>query len=46
MTAQMQAWVTVAGLTLDFLGFVLLLREWWLAFFSEAAQLADRKSVV
>lgn len=40
MTAQMQAWLTVFGLMLDFLGFVLLLREWWLAFFSEAAQLA------
>ena len=45
MTAQMQAWLTVFGQTLDFLGFVLLLREWWLAFFSEAAQLAYEESL-
>jgi hypothetical protein len=40
MPAALQAWLTVAGLTLDFLGFCLLLREWWMAFFSESAQLA------
>jgi hypothetical protein len=34
-----QAWMTVAGLSLDFLGFCLLLREWWLAFFSEKSQM-------
>jgi len=39
-----QNWITVAGLGLDLLGFVLLLREWWLAFFHEAAMLeADRR---
>ena len=34
-----QQWLTVAGLALDFLGFCLLLREWWLAFFNENRQL-------
>jgi ferric-dicitrate binding protein FerR (iron transport regulator) len=34
-----QNWITVAGLGLDLLGFVLLLREWWLAFFHETAVL-------
>jgi hypothetical protein len=38
--AASQAWLTVAGLSLDFFGFCLLLREWWMAFFSEASQLA------
>jgi hypothetical protein len=39
-----QTWVTVAGLGLDLLGFVLLLREWWLAFFHETAVLeAERR---
>ena len=43
--AASQAWVTVAGLSLDFLGFCLLLREWWLAFFSEASQLASEEAL-
>ena len=43
--AASQAWLTVAGLTLDFLGFCLLLREWWLAFFSEAAQLGHEEAL-
>ena len=30
-----QQWLTVLGLALDFAGFMLLLREWWLAFFNE-----------
>ncbi len=34
-----QAWVNVIGLGLDFLGFCLLLREWWLAVFNEDLQL-------
>ena len=34
-----QQWVTVLGLVLDFAGFALLLREWWLAFFNEARQI-------
>jgi hypothetical protein len=34
-----QPWVTVLGLVLDFLGFMLLLREWWLAFFNERRQM-------
>jgi hypothetical protein len=34
-----QQWLNVLGLALDFLGFMLLLREWWLAFFSERRQI-------
>ena len=34
-----QQWVNVLGLALDFLGFMLLLREWWLAFFNERRQM-------
>lgn len=34
-----QQWLTVLGLALDFVGFCLLLREWWLAFYSEGAQM-------
>ena len=34
-----QQWLTVLGLALDFLGFMLLLREWWLAFFNEDRQM-------
>lgn len=43
MTSELQSWLTVLGLTLDFAGFCLLLREWWLAFFSERAQLAQEE---
>jgi len=32
-----QQWLTVLGL--DFVGFMLLLREWWLAFFNESRQM-------
>jgi len=35
-----QQWITVVGLALDTSGFLLLLREWWLAFFNEARQIA------
>ena len=38
-----QAWLTATGLALDFLGFCLLLREWWIAFFSEHAQMAHEE---
>jgi hypothetical protein len=34
-----QQWLTVLGLALDFAGFALLLREWWLAFFNEGRQI-------
>jgi len=34
-----QQWLTVVGLSLDFTGFMLLLREWWLAFFNEERQI-------
>ena len=34
-----QQWLTVVGLGLDFVGFMLLLREWWLAFFNESRQM-------
>jgi hypothetical protein len=35
-----QQWLTTVGIALDFAGFMLLLREWWLAFFNEARQIA------
>jgi hypothetical protein len=34
-----QPWITVLGLALDFAGFMMLLREWWLAFFNEERQI-------
>jgi hypothetical protein len=34
-----QQWLTVLGLVLDFTGFMLVLREWWLAFFNEQRQI-------
>ena len=41
-----QQWLTVLGLAADFLGFCLLLREWWLAFFHDSSelQLAQRRA--
>jgi hypothetical protein len=45
MIPQTQAWLTVLGLSLDFLGFVLLLREWWIGFFSEKAQMAYEEAL-
>ena len=36
---MMQQWLTVLGVALDFAGFALLLREWWLAFFNEGRQM-------
>jgi hypothetical protein len=37
---MLQDWLQVAGIGIDLLGFVLLLREWWLAFFHESQSLA------
>ena len=34
-----QQWLTVTGIALDFAGFAMLLREWWLAFFNEGRQM-------
>jgi hypothetical protein len=34
-----QQWLTTLGIALDFAGFMLLLREWWLAFFNEERQI-------
>ncbi|HEX5958589.1 MAG TPA: hypothetical protein VFY92_08030 [Hyphomicrobiaceae bacterium] len=34
-----QQWLNVSGIGLDFAGFMLLLREWWLAFFNEGRQM-------
>ncbi len=45
MDPTTQSWLTVTGLTLDFFGFVLLLREWWIAFLSEKSLLAHEESL-
>jgi hypothetical protein len=37
---MLQDWLQVAGIAIDLAGFVLLLREWWLAFFHESATIA------
>ncbi len=34
-----QQWLTIVGIALDFAGFAMLLREWWLAFFNEGRQM-------
>lgn len=39
----LQTWLTVAGLALDFIGFCLLLREWWIAFLSEKSLMAHEE---
>jgi hypothetical protein len=36
---MIQQWMTVAGIGVDFAGFAMLLREWWLAFFNEGRQM-------
>lgn len=36
---MVQSWFSVAGIAIDLVGFILLLREWWLAFFHESAAL-------
>jgi hypothetical protein len=39
-----QAWLSAAGIGIDLVGFVLLLREWWLAFFHESSMIeAERQ---
>jgi hypothetical protein len=39
-----QNWLSVAGIGIDLLGFLLLLREWWLAFFHESSTIeAERQ---
>jgi hypothetical protein len=43
MNQSLQAWLTVSGLTIDFLGFCLLLREWWIAFLSEQSMMAHEE---
>lgn len=40
---MVQSWVSVAGISIDLVGFLLLLREWWLAFFHETAVLNDQQ---
>jgi hypothetical protein len=40
-----QAWINVIGLGLDFFGFCLLLREWWLAVFNEDLQIKMEESL-
>jgi hypothetical protein len=41
--AAVQGWISVAGIALDLLGFILLLREWWIAFFHENAALEHQQ---
>ncbi len=36
----MQIWLTLTGIGMDFFGFCILLREWWIAMYSERAELA------
>lgn len=45
MDQNTQDWLTVVGLILDFAGFMLLLREWWIAFLSEAALMAHEEQL-
>ena len=45
MTTVSQAWMTVTGLTLDFLGFCLLLREWWIAFLTEKSLMVHEEQL-
>lgn len=45
MDTVLQAWLTVVGLALDFLGFMLLLREWWIAFLSERSIMAHEENL-
>jgi hypothetical protein len=40
-----QQWITVLGLVLDFCGFALLLREWWVAFFNEQHQIGMQEQL-
>ncbi len=38
-----QSWLTVAGVTIDLIGFCILLGEWWIAFFNEGNQLGFQR---
>jgi formate/nitrite transporter FocA (FNT family) len=38
-----QQWLSVAGIALDGAGFVILLFEWWMAFFNEERQLGFQR---
>jgi hypothetical protein len=40
---MLQNWLSVAGIAIDLTGFLLLLREWWLAFFHETTMLGDQE---
>jgi hypothetical protein len=37
---MLQSWLSATGIAIDLAGFLLLLREWWLAFFHESATIA------
>lgn len=45
MNVLNQAWLTATGFGLDFLGFCLLLREWWIAFLSDHAHMAHEETL-
>jgi hypothetical protein len=40
-----QQWLSVVGIALDAAGFVILLFEWWLAFFNEERQLGFQRQL-
>lgn len=40
-----QTLLNLAGIGLDFIGFVILLREWWIAVFSERAEMAFEEAM-
>ena len=40
-----QQWLSVIGIALDAAGFVILLFEWWLAFFNEERQLGFQRQL-
>ncbi|MDZ4792227.1 MAG: hypothetical protein SGJ17_13640 [Hyphomicrobiales bacterium] len=40
---DIQPWLSVAGITIDLIGFCILLWEWWLAFFNEENQLGFQR---
>ncbi|MDX2265655.1 MAG: hypothetical protein NW215_11885 [Hyphomicrobiales bacterium] len=40
---DIQPWLSVAGVAIDLLGFLILLWEWWIAFFNEENQLGFQR---
>ena len=40
-----QQWLSVVGIVLDATGFIILLFEWWLAFFNEERQLGFQRQL-